>query len=60
MGSVNYVLNVSGGKDSLFMGFEFIRRGIPIHSAVYVDMGWEFPWMVQHINQLEKLCTRST
>lgn len=50
----NYVLSISGGKDSTAMLIEMLNRGIPIHSAVWFDTGWEFPEMYAHINRLEE------
>lgn len=50
----NNVFSLSGGKDSTAMLLMAIERGIPIHSVVFFDTGWEFPGMYDHINLLEK------
>jgi len=47
MGSVNYVVNVSWGKDSLALALLMIERKEPIHSLVSFDTGWEFPQLVE-------------
>ncbi len=49
----NYVLSISGGKDSTAMMLEMLDRGEEIHSAVFFDTGWEFPEMHEHIEKLE-------
>lgn len=52
--SAPLVVSLSGGKDSTAMLRMGIERGLPIHSAVYCDMGpWEFPQMHEHIERLE-------
>lgn len=51
-----YILALSGGKDSTFLLLELIRRGYPLHKAVFFDTGWEFPAMYEHIEQCKKIC----
>jgi len=50
----NYIPSLSGGKDSTAMVHMMIDHGIPIHSIVFFDTGWEFPEMYDHINLVEK------
>lgn len=49
-----WIVSLSGGKDSTAMLLMMIERGIPIHSIVFFDTGWEFPQMHEHIDLLEK------
>lgn len=56
-----YSLSLSGGKDSTAMALEWVKRhkldpvNYPLDEIVYYDTGLEFPAMVEHINNLEKL-----
>ena len=50
----NNILSISGGKDSTAMLIEMLERNERIHSAIFVDTGWEFPEMYDHIDQLER------
>lgn len=47
--STNYVVSLSGGKDSTAMLHMMLDRGECVHSAVFFDTGWEFPEMAEHI-----------
>lgn len=51
---MNNIVSLSGGKDSTAMLLMMIERKIPIHSVVFVDTGWEFPDMYNHIELLER------
>lgn len=50
----NYVISLSGGKDSTAMAHMMLERGDKIHSVVFFDTGWEFPAMHEHIKLFEK------
>ena len=50
----NLIVNLSGGKDSTALLLMAIERGLPIHSAVFFDTGWEFPQMYKHLDKLEQ------
>jgi len=50
--SKTHVVMFSGGKDSLAQLIVMMQRKEPIHSVVNVDVGWEFPWMYDHINKV--------
>lgn len=56
-----WVLSLSGGKDSTALGLEWLARHkadpvtYPLHEVVYCDTWMEFPAMMEHINQLEKI-----
>lgn len=58
-----WVLSFSGGKDSTALGLEWLTRHkadpvtYPLQEVVYCDTGMEFPAMMEHINQLEKIFT---
>ncbi|WP_321404531.1 phosphoadenosine phosphosulfate reductase family protein [Maridesulfovibrio sp.] len=54
MSSENNVVSFSGGKDSTALLLMMLEKGIPVHSAVFFDTGWEFPLMCEHIDRLEK------
>ncbi|RLI67179.1 MAG: 3'-phosphoadenosine 5'-phosphosulfate sulfotransferase (PAPS reductase)/FAD synthetase [Candidatus Gerdarchaeota archaeon] len=54
MDDVNYVVSLSGGKDSTAMLHWMIERGEKIHSVVFFDTGWEFPAMAAHIELVEQ------
>ena len=48
------IVSLSGGKDSTAMLLMMLERGEPIHSVVFFDTGWEFPEMLDHVDNLEK------
>lgn len=52
---MNQVVSFSGGKDSTAMLFEMLERGESIHSVVFFNTGWEFPQMLDHMAQVEKV-----
>jgi 3'-phosphoadenosine 5'-phosphosulfate sulfotransferase (PAPS reductase)/FAD synthetase len=45
----NLIVSVSEGKDSLATVLGLIERGEPVHSAIHVSTGWEFPEMHDHV-----------
>lgn len=46
-------VSFSGGKDSTAMLLMMLERGEDVSEVVYLDTGWEFPAMTDHINKLE-------
>ena len=48
------IVSLSGGKDSTEMLHQMIEHGEAIEAVVFVDTGWEFPEMHDHINLVEK------
>lgn len=56
-----WILSFSGGKDSTALGLEWLSRhkadpvAYPLHEVVYCDTWMEFPAMIEHVNQLEKI-----
>jgi 3'-phosphoadenosine 5'-phosphosulfate sulfotransferase (PAPS reductase)/FAD synthetase len=53
MSKYNYIVSLSGGKDSTALLLMLEERGVPLHSAVMFDTGWEFPEMYDHITKLK-------
>lgn len=51
----NIIVSLSGGKDSTALLLMMLERGIPVHSAVFFDTGWEFPQMHDHLDKLESM-----
>lgn len=51
---VNYVISLSGGKDSTAVAHMFLDKGIRIHSLVFFDTDWEFPEMHDHLDLFEE------
>ena len=51
---MNNVVSFSGGKDSTAMALLMLEKGVPIHSVVAFDTGWEFPQMYEHWDQFER------
>ncbi|MFW5759092.1 MAG: phosphoadenosine phosphosulfate reductase family protein [Bacteroidota bacterium] len=49
----NYIVSMSGGKDSTAMLLLMLEKGERVHSVVTFDTGWEFPAMHSHIDKLE-------
>lgn len=47
MSNVNNIVSMSWGKDSLALALEMTERGIPIHSIVSFDTGWDFPQLLK-------------
>lgn len=50
----NYIISLSGGKDSTAMLHMMLERGEKIHSVIFFDTGWEFPEMYDHIDLVER------
>lgn len=50
----NNVISFSGGKDSTAMALLALEKGMPIHSLVAFDTGWEFPQMYEHWDKFER------
>lgn len=51
---INVILSLSGGKDSIATLLDTIQKGIPIHSVVFADTGWEFPEIYDMLKQIEE------
>lgn len=51
---MNNVVSFSGGKDSTAMTLLMLEKGVPIHSVVAFNTGWEFPQMYDHWDQFER------
>ncbi len=54
MDTPNYIVSLSGGKDSTAMLHWMLEKGEPIHSVVFFDTGWEFPEMAAHIDLVKE------
>lgn len=50
-----FIVSLSGGKDSTALLLKLLEHDILIHEVVYVDVGKEFPEMIQHIKKLKKI-----
>ncbi len=50
----NFIVSLSGGKDSTAMLHWMLESGENIHSVVFFDTGWEFPAMLDHVDLVEK------
>jgi 3'-phosphoadenosine 5'-phosphosulfate sulfotransferase (PAPS reductase)/FAD synthetase len=48
------IVSLSGGKDSTAMLLMMLEKKIKVDHIVFFDTGWDFPEMIEHINQLEK------
>ncbi len=49
---MKHIVSFSGGKDSTAMLFMMIEIGMPIDEVVFVDLGVEFPEMLEHIDKV--------
>jgi len=56
--AVNHVVELSGGKDSTAMLLAMLERGERVHSIVFVDTGWDFPQIHDHLTLLERRTRR--
>jgi len=50
----NQVVALSGGKDSTGMLLMMLDRGEPVHSVIFFDTGWEFPQMLEHVDEVQR------
>lgn len=48
------VLSCSYGKDSTYCLLQMVDQGLPLDVIVFVDTGWEFPQMYDHIAKVKK------
>lgn len=51
---INRVLSFPPLKDSTYMLLDAVKRNVRLHSIIFFDTGWEFPEMIDHVNQVEK------
>jgi 3'-phosphoadenosine 5'-phosphosulfate sulfotransferase (PAPS reductase)/FAD synthetase len=49
-----YIVSFSGGKDSTAMLLKMIENKDPIHSVLFFDTDWDFPEILNHIEQLKQ------
>ena len=49
------IVNLSGGKDSLAMLHVVLEAGIQPAANLYYDGGWDFPYMSEHLEQIEHI-----
>lgn len=50
----NQIISLSGGKDSTAMLHLMLDQDESIHSVIFLDTGWEFPQMYEHLDLIEK------
>ena len=55
MGAPNYVVTVSGGKDSIATVLWMIKQGIPIAAIIHVVTPWEFEETILMLDKLERM-----
>ena len=48
------IVSFSGGKDSTAMLLMMLEKGMQVDEIIFCDTGMEFPFMYQHIKQVEK------
>ena len=48
------VLSCSYGKDSTYCLLQIVDQGLPLDVVVFVDTGWEFPQMYEHIEKAKE------
>ena len=51
---MKYIVSLSGGKDSTAMLHWLLEKNYPVDGIVFMDTGWEFPAMLEHIDLVEK------
>lgn len=56
---MKHVANVSGGKDSLAMFLELVRRGWPLDEVVFYDTGMEFQAIYNVMERVKAICEKS-
>jgi len=49
------VVSISGGKDSAALALALREAGIPVHSYVFADTGWEHPDTYEHVRTIERV-----
>ena len=49
-----YIVSLSGGKDSTALLLMMLERGMPVDRVIYVDTTKEFPQMYAHLDKLER------
>lgn len=55
---MDYVADVSGGKDSLAMFIELVRRQYPLDEVVFYDTGMEFKAIYENMIRVKNICAR--
>lgn len=53
-GEMNYIVSLSGGKDSTYMLMELLRRNYPIDEIIFCDTGAEFKQMYDHLELVKE------
>lgn len=48
------VLSCSYGKDSTYCLLQMIDQGLPLDLVIFVDTGWEYPQMYEHIEKVKQ------
>ena len=51
---MKHIVSFSGGKDSTAMLHWLLEKGYPVDGIIFMDTGWEFPAMLEHINLVEQ------
>lgn len=51
---MNYIVSLSGGKDSTFMLMELLKRDYPIDEIIFCDTGAEFKQMYEHLELIKQ------
>jgi 3'-phosphoadenosine 5'-phosphosulfate sulfotransferase (PAPS reductase)/FAD synthetase len=51
---IKIIISLSGGKDSIATYLLAQASGVPIHSMVFADTGWEFPEVYDMLQQIEE------
>lgn len=51
---IKVIISLSGGKDSIATYLLAQASGVPIHSVVFADTGWEFPEVYDMLRQIEE------
>ena len=51
---MRHIVSFSGGKDSTAMLHWLLGKEWPVDEIVFMDTGWEFPQMLEHIDEVEE------
>ncbi len=51
---MKHIVSFSGGKDSTAMIHWLLEKNYPVDGVIFMDTGWEFPAMLDHIDLVEK------